>query len=104
MNDENINEDATPRESASEATEVLEALVTDLQDEVDRLGNALETSSDRVAELEAALDASPALTTTEPAGDGELRALAATARQAQRNGHPDAGKHVDALLIALGAA
>lgn len=33
----------------------------------------------------------------------ELRALAATVRQCQRNGHPDLTKHLDALLGKLGA-
>lgn len=33
----------------------------------------------------------------------ELRALAATVRQCQRNGHPDLSKHLEALLTKLGA-
>jgi len=33
----------------------------------------------------------------------ELRALATTIRNCQRNGHPDAGKHIEALLTKLGA-
>jgi hypothetical protein len=33
----------------------------------------------------------------------ELRALAATVRNCQRNGHPDLSKHLDALLTKLGA-
>tara|TARA_R110000824_G_scaffold378310_1_gene569837 strand:- start:2689 stop:2952 length:264 start_codon:yes stop_codon:yes gene_type:complete len=38
-----------------------------------------------------------------PAGDDALRALAGTYRTARRNGHPDAAKHLEALLAALGA-
>ena len=33
----------------------------------------------------------------------ELRGLASTVRQCQRNGHPDLGKHLEALLTKLGA-
>ncbi len=33
----------------------------------------------------------------------ELRSLAGTIRQCQRNGHPDASKHLEALLTKLGA-
>ena len=33
----------------------------------------------------------------------ELRALASTVRQCQRNGHPDLTAHLDALLKKLGA-
>ncbi len=33
----------------------------------------------------------------------ELRGLASTVRQCQRNGHPDLSKHLDALLTKLGA-
>lgn len=32
----------------------------------------------------------------------ELRGLASTVRQCQRNGHPDASKHLEALLTKLG--
>ena len=102
MNDENTNEDlnVTP---ASDDLELTQALVSEQQDEIDRLGLALESASDRVRELEAEARESVTEVAAAPAGDEELRALAATARQAQRNGHPDAGKHVDALLSALGA-
>jgi len=37
------------------------------------------------------------------AGDDDLRGLAHTYRTAVRNGHPDAPKHLEALLAALGA-
>jgi len=82
--------------------EVIENLVDDvaadmvgaLQDDVDSLQEALTTALGRVTELE---------TTVEPAGDESLRALAATVRQCQRNGHPDLGAHLDTLLTALGA-
>jgi len=33
----------------------------------------------------------------------DVQALAATVRTALKNGHPDATKHLDALLTALGA-
>ena len=33
----------------------------------------------------------------------ELRGLASTVRQCQRTGHPDLSKHLEALLIKLGA-
>ena len=33
----------------------------------------------------------------------ELRALATTIRNCQRNGHPDLSKHLEALLTKLGA-
>ena len=86
--------------------EVVENLVDDvavdmvnaLQDEVDRLQAALAVSEGRVVELASA----PAVAAA-PAGDDELRALAATVRTAQRNGHPDAATHLNTLLNALGA-
>jgi hypothetical protein len=103
MNDENTNEDREVTPDA-ELEEVASALMAEQQDQIDCLGQALEVASDRVRELEAEARESTAAVATAPAGDAELRSLAATARQAQRNGHPDAGKHVDALLNALGAA
>lgn len=69
-----------------------------LQDEVDELQEALATSEERVAELEAAPVVAAA-----PAGDDELRGLATTYRAAVRNGHPDAPRHLEILLSALGA-
>ena len=39
-----------------------------------------------------------------PAGNAELQAQAATFCTAQRNGHPDAPKHLEKLLGMLGAA
>ncbi len=38
-----------------------------------------------------------------PTDINELRALAATIRQCQLNGHPDAAKHMQTLLTKLGA-
>ena len=73
-------------------------MIAELQDEVDTL-------QARVAELEDA-PVPPNGVPVEavaPAGDAELRALAVTVRTAQRSGHPDATKHLDALLKALGA-
>lgn len=68
--------------------------VSILQDEVDDLRFTLDEAAARIVELEAPVA---------PAGDAELRALAVTVRTAQRNGHPDAVKHINALLRALGA-
>lgn len=45
----------------------------------------------------------PAPNVPSPDHLGELMALAATIRQCQRNGHPDLGKHLEALLTKLGA-
>ncbi len=78
------------------AADVAINMVNTLQDEVDRLQTALAVSEARVVELESA----PVVL---PAGDDELRALAATVRTAQRNGHPDATTHLNTLLNALGA-
>lgn len=55
---------------------------------------------DKVVELNAKLAAALEVT---PAGDDALRGLATTYRTALRNGHPDAAKHLEALLTALGA-
>ncbi|MEE8113316.1 MAG: hypothetical protein V3T23_03070 [Nitrososphaerales archaeon] len=70
-----------------------------LQEQVESLETQLGASTDQVAELQTQL-ASPAET---PAGDDELRGLAATYRVAVRNGHPDAAKHLESILRALGA-
>ena len=72
--------------------------MSELQEEVDRLETALATAEGRIFELEA----SPAEAAA-PAGDAELQALAVTIRTAQRNGHPDAAKHLETLLRGLGA-
>lgn len=76
--------------------------IATLQGEVDNLTAALVESEERVGALEAERDATP-LSVVTPVGDADLRALAATVRTAQRSGHPDAGKHLDTLLTALGA-
>lgn len=95
MNNENRDLDAEVNaDLAADAADAAAGLVSELQEEVDRLETALATAEGRVVELEAA---------TAPAGDAELRALALTVRTAQRNGHPDASKHLDALLSALSA-
>ncbi len=95
MNDEN-------RENENEAVDAAAGLVSTLQDEVDGLTAQLEVAELRATEAEAQLEAQPTEAPA-PAGDDELRALANTVRTAQRNGHPDASKHLDALLSALGA-
>jgi predicted S18 family serine protease len=100
MNDENYNKDA------DETAEMREALIAELQQEVEQLQEesdaqveALMVANGRIAELET----SPLTKVVIPAGDDELRALAATIRTALRNGHPDAMAHVDTLLGKLGA-
>tara|TARA_R110002096_G_scaffold127375_1_gene275157 strand:+ start:24 stop:287 length:264 start_codon:yes stop_codon:yes gene_type:complete len=55
---------------------------------------------DKVIDLNAKLVAASEVT---PVGDDALRGLAATYRTALRNGHPDAAKHLETLLAALGA-
>ena len=95
------NEDlASDLASTEEELEASVSMVGDLQDEVDSLqARVVELES---TEADAAEDAAPAVAAA-PAGDDELRALAATVRTAQRNGHPDAATHLDTLLNALGA-
>lgn len=56
-----------------------------------------------VAALKAKLTASETTEAPAPAGDDALRGLATTYRSALRNGHPDAPKHLETLLAALGA-
>lgn len=94
MNDKNEN-----NESVEETNEVATSLIESLQDEVDELESSLATAQGQIQELQA----NPLIEVAAPAGDAELRALAVTVRTAQRSGHPDAAKHLDALLIALGA-
>lgn len=89
-------------------TEARESMISVLQDEVDKLRSRLYDAELRERELRRALadalvGAEDNTAPTPPAGDAELRALAVTVRTAQRNGHPDAVKHMDALLRALGA-
>lgn len=100
MNDENRN---TGRDDT--AAEMLNSL----QDQVDQLNAELDERDKEIEVLEAEKDvlADQVLELSQrevaPAGDDELRALAATYRQALRNGHPDAPKHLDDLLGKLGA-
>lgn len=75
-------------------------MVAALQDEVDSLQSQLAEAKARVVELENAPAPDPVVV---PSGDATLRALATTYRTALRNGHPDAPKHLEALLAALGA-
>ena len=71
-----------------------------LREQVESLEAQLGASIDNVAELQTQLSSTP---DTVPAGDDELRGLAATYRAAVRNGHPDAAKHLESILRALGA-
>lgn len=75
------------------------AMIAQLQEEADGLRTQLLGALERVAELEAASKTVHTL----PMGDAALRGLAQTYRTAVRNGHPDAVKHLDSLLKALGA-
>ena len=98
MNDENENnepvEEVTPvaMTGGDMATDFAAGMITALQAEVDEREVKLTTAQSQIQEV------------ATPVGDSELRALASTVRNAQRNGHPDADKHLDALLTALGAA
>ncbi len=83
------------REDDIAASEAASGMVSTLQDEVDALRVELDEARGALASVQR-----PPAT---PAGDADLRALAATVRQCQRNGHPDTNKHLDALLGALGA-
>jgi len=85
-------------EDSGEITDAAAAMVSTMQDEIDGLQDALGEANARVAYLEAATP------TVAVVGDADLQALAATVRTAQRAGHPDAQKHLDTLLTALGAA
>jgi phage-related tail protein len=89
-----------------------DSLIAELQDQVDALNSTLDDQNEEIALLreekgnltEQLVQLEGALQSTAAGGDDALRALATTVRTAQRNGHPDAGKHLDALLRALGAA
>lgn len=98
--------------------ESLEAQVESLQDKVSELesdldymrderNEAQDTAKERQDQLtladEELSDLRQKLRALKPAGDDELRALAATIRTAQRTGHPDAPKHMETLLRKLGA-
>jgi phage protein D len=101
MNDENENNGPVEGETA----EMREALIVELQEELEQIQEEFEAEQEAHMATSAALNgllATPAEAAA-PAGDAELRALAVTVRTAQRSGHPDAGKHLDALLTALGA-
>ena len=80
--------------------QALAARVEDLQGEVEQLEGQLGAANETVAELQAQLASAPDVA---PAGDDALRGLASTYRAALRNGHPDAAKHLESLLSALGA-
>ena len=95
MNDEIREENSDVTDAMADAAA---DMVSMLQDEVDELQEALATSKACIAELEA----TPVVAAA-PAGDDELRGFAATYRAAVRNGHPDAPKHLEILLSALGA-
>ena len=102
MNDETNNDPIDERPLVPEVDDAADQaaeMVNLLQDEVDGLRAQLETARGELAELR---NAPPAFQAA-PAGDAELQALAATYRTAVRNGHPDAPKHLEALLAALGA-
>jgi hypothetical protein len=97
MNDKR-NEDvpmvpASVAAAAVEEAETAAGLVAELQDSVDSLEAELESANAKIA----------GLGSVAPAGNAELRALAGTIRQAMTRGHPDAPKHVETLLKALGA-
>lgn len=107
MNDRNKDRREELRRESDQAAAVAANEVRELRVMVDVLKNDLEAARETIAELERVndnlvdqLDEVPA---PAAAGDDQLRALAATIRNAQRNGHPDAAKHVDALLRLLGA-
>jgi len=74
----------------------LELELEALRVEHNGLQEAYRKTLDRIEELEGVKMA--------PAGNAELQAQAATFCTAQRNGHPDAPKHLEKLLGMLGAA
>lgn len=90
-----MNDHRDQDESMDDATA---DMLGELHDEVDTLRSHLDDAHDRIAELEARPVDAPA-----PAGNTELQALATCYRTAVRNGHPDAPKHLENLLSALGA-
>tara|TARA_S200002703_G_C3701314_1_gene215383 strand:+ start:78 stop:359 length:282 start_codon:yes stop_codon:yes gene_type:complete len=87
-------------EQRREDDQAMAARVADLQEELDQTVMELGEARDRIAELETQLTSAP---TAAPAGDDALRGLANTYRTAVRNGHPDAVKHLEALLAMIGA-
>jgi len=107
MNDENENnEPVEPVEPVlSETPEMREAFIVELQEELEQIQEEFEAEQEAHMATSTALNAlqSTPAEAAAPAGDAELRALAVTVRTAQRSGHPDAGKHLDTLLTALGA-
>ncbi|MHA2063507.1 MAG: hypothetical protein ACXABY_03905 [Candidatus Thorarchaeota archaeon] len=101
ISDDNMDADVEAAEAREalivalqEEAEVRESLIVQLKTSAGALQSALDQAATQIVELQASAT---------PAGDAELRALAATVRTAQRNGHPDAAKHLDALLRTLGA-
>lgn len=78
----------------------LEAAVAERDEEISTLEEEKDALTEEVLRLSQAAEAAPAAA---PAGDDELRGLAATIRACHRNGHPDAQVHLDNLLRLLGA-
>lgn len=111
MNDESRNEGKIEQLEArlSVEREAAASAARALQEEVDRLNAQLDEQNEEMEVLEDEKEtlASQVLELSQrsvtPAGDDELRALATTYRQALRNGHPDATKHLESLLNMLGA-
>jgi len=87
-------------EQRREDDQVMAARVADLEEQVEQLEGELGSANERVVELEAQLASAPEVA---PAGDDAMRDLANTYRTAVRNGHPDAVKHLEALLAMIGA-
>lgn len=79
----------------------LEDRVEDLTGEVGAVREQLETSQAQLSDAETEVE--ELRERVQPVGDTTLRSLAATIRAAQRNGHPDAPKHLENLLRQLGA-
>ena len=105
MNDENRDLDAEVKaDAAADEAEAAAGLIGGLQDEVDGLRIDLASAEAAVRELDSQLAVyNLASANVEPVGDDSLRALAATVRQCQKNGHPDLATHLDTLLTTLGA-
>ena len=90
-------------EQRREDDQVMAARVADLQEELDQAVMELGEARDLITELEDQLNAPMEAEAPAPVGDDELRSLANTYRAAVRNGHPDAAKHLEALLAMIGA-
>lgn len=98
------NEDRR-EELRRESDQAAAAMVGELQNRVDALEATVAERDVEIAALVEQLTAAQEVTpeAPAPAGDDELRSLAATIRNCHRNGHPDAQKHLDTLLRLLGA-